>query len=146
MDERAAKDYNAAGRCLAFGLPTASGFHITRAVEAVLQQYYRAYLKDAAKDNPERWTWFDYVDALEKFADTAIVTPKPKDTTLGHLDQLRALERNKVIHPRADLDATTAFVLFNNCTNAIIAMAQEMKILAEGGQQIEFKGVEVPAK
>ncbi|MEJ2120723.1 MAG: hypothetical protein P8Z76_08420 [Alphaproteobacteria bacterium] len=139
IDERAQADYLAAGRCLAFGLSTASGFHVTRATEAVLQDYYQTLLGSDAKDDPEKWNWSQYIQALREFAKIKSDSVKPKDTTLSHLDQLRKFERNPIIHPRAVLEAETAFVLFNNCTNAILAMAQEIKEIKEGGQQKTFE-------
>jgi hypothetical protein len=42
ISEHAKRDLNEAGRCLAFELPTASGYHGLRAVEKVLREYYGA--------------------------------------------------------------------------------------------------------
>jgi hypothetical protein len=41
IGDDAKKDFRQGGRCLAFELPTASGFHTIRAVEAVLRKYHR---------------------------------------------------------------------------------------------------------
>jgi hypothetical protein len=48
IDERVKTDFRAAGRCLAFDLFTASGFHSVRAIEAVARSYYKQFTgKDA---------------------------------------------------------------------------------------------------
>ena len=39
LSEKATVELGSAGRCLAFGLFTAAGFHMCRAVEAVLEEY-----------------------------------------------------------------------------------------------------------
>jgi len=45
ISNRALDDLDSAGRCLAFGLFTASGFHACRAVESVMEDYYRRFLR-----------------------------------------------------------------------------------------------------
>jgi hypothetical protein len=41
IPQKAKDDWKAAGRCLAFNLLSASGFHVARAVEACLEAYYQ---------------------------------------------------------------------------------------------------------
>jgi hypothetical protein len=123
-------DYRNAGKCLAFGLPTASGFHVLRAVEGVLNDYVPLFIKT---DVDKLKTWGDYIDLLNKTDGKA--GPKPDKKTLRDLDQLRGLDRNPIMHPREVLDETQARVLFNNCTTAILAMAMEMKKIKGTAQQ-----------
>src|SRR3989338_6352085 len=49
LPEEARKDIREAGRCLAFDLPSATGFHIIRAVEAVIRKYYSVIVKQPVK-------------------------------------------------------------------------------------------------
>src|SRR3546814_11973446 len=63
INAMAKQEFKAAGRCLAFDLPTASGFHVLRAVECVLDEYYRKFAGPNAK---ECKSWFDYIAALQK--------------------------------------------------------------------------------
>ena len=42
MSEEAIKEFDDAGRCLAFDLPTACGFHALRGTELVMDQYLRS--------------------------------------------------------------------------------------------------------
>ena len=63
-------DVRAAGRCLAFDLPTAAGFHIARAVETALLQYFPALKIDL----PEYKNLGRYIETLGKQA-------QPKEST-----------------------------------------------------------------
>ena len=45
LSERALQDFRAAGRCLAFNLFTASGYHSLRVLEAMARRYHKAVLK-----------------------------------------------------------------------------------------------------
>ena len=49
IDPKAKSDFQAAGRCLAFGEFTASGFHSFRALEAVARKYHRLVLVRASE-------------------------------------------------------------------------------------------------
>lgn len=122
VDDRAMKDFQAAGKCLAFGLSTASGFHMLRAVEVVLDGYYRKLAGDGAKDCQ---SWYEYIEELRAMGkDETRPTPDPK--TIRNISQIKDLDRNPLMHPRVFLDETEALVLFNIGTNAIIGMAGEM--------------------
>lgn len=129
VNARALEDYAAAGRCLVFNLPNAAGFHVLRAVEGVLDDYYKALLGSAAK---EPKGWHDYITALKAVAKSGQM-PAPEEKTLRNLDQLRDLDRNPVMHPRDWLTLSEARELFNNATSAITAMARELGALAGQG-------------
>jgi hypothetical protein len=113
----ARKEYDAAGRCYAFGLYTASGYHSCRAVEAVLRPYFR-YFTGKADDGTE--VWGKLIDALEK------ADPRPDEKTLSHIRHIKDYDRNPLSHLRADLDATDADVLMSYAKVAITVMAREL--------------------
>jgi len=125
INEMATAEFTAAGRCIAFDLPTASGFHALRACEAVLEDYYRTFAGAAA---PECNSWKDYYDKLDALIKKN-VSPCPSEKTIRNIDQLRDLDRNPVMHPRDTLDMTAALVLFNNCASAMMSMASEMRVI-----------------
>lgn len=134
LGEMATEDLDNAGRCLAFGLPTASGFHVVRAVEGVLGNYARAFL---AEPVDEFQTMRQLLEPLEKLkedkAAQSSVLPSPK--TLRTLDQIRDLDRNPVVHPRESLSPAEARALFDLASSAIIYMLSEMKEIGfESGQ------------
>jgi len=111
-----------AGRCKAFGLYTATGYHVCRAVEAVTEVYYQLF---SGKDGATRRSWDDYVKELQKIHD-GDASVKPSARTMRCLLQMKDLDRNPLMHPRATLDETAASLLFDLGKVTIIVMAQEM--------------------
>jgi len=117
------------GRCLAFDNPTASGFHIIRAVEGVMHQYYLAICKPtpapAHLDN-----WGAYIAELRKSND-----PSVKET-IAILQQIKDNDRNLIMHPERVLSVDDAFTLFEIAKGAIMAMAPKLpEIKPIGGKK-----------
>ncbi|WP_314945930.1 hypothetical protein [Bradyrhizobium cosmicum] len=130
IPQKAKEDWKAAGRCLAFNLLSASGFHVARAVEACLEVYYQLF---SGKPDETLNGWKDYIIALEKIA-AKNPTPCPLKKTLTELDQMREDYRNPIVHPRVVLTESDARMLFANGESLIIAMAQELAEAANGVQ------------
>ncbi|MDP2355494.1 MAG: hypothetical protein Q8M31_05475 [Beijerinckiaceae bacterium] len=130
IPQKAKDDWKAAGRCLAFSLLSASGFHVARAVEACLESYYQLF---SGKPGETLHGWKAYIDALEKIA-ASNPTPCPLKKTLTELDQMREDYRNPIVHPRVVLSESDARMLFANGESLIIAMAQELAEAAKGIQ------------
>lgn len=130
IPQKAKDDWKAAGRCLAFNLLSASGFHVARAVEACLETYYQLF---SGKPNATLHGWKDYIEALTKIAE-GNPTPCPLKKTLAELDQMREDYRNPIVHPRVVLTEGDARMLFANGESLIIAMAQELAEAAKGVQ------------
>jgi hypothetical protein len=126
-EERA--ELRQSGRCLAFDIPTACGFHMMRAVEAVLHRYYVEICKPT---NPKRLnSWAAYISALHKINDPIVKEPDVLETeTL--IRQLKDRHRNLIIHPEVVLAPDEAFTLFEIGHTAIIAMAGRLPPLAPG--------------
>jgi hypothetical protein len=122
IPEKAKDDWRAAGRCLAFNLLSASGFHVARAVEACLESYYGLF---SGKPGETLHSWYDYIKALKEIAEKNPALC-PTDKTLTELDQMREDYRNPIVHPRVVLTEGDARMLFSNGESLIIAMAQEM--------------------
>lgn len=112
-------EYNSAGRCFAFGLWTAAGYHSCRAVESVLRLYYRAFTN---KEEKEGQTWHVLIEALE----AVTAEPKPVDKTLFYLRQLKDNERNPLMHVRVVLDEQDADLLLSAAKIVIVHMAREL--------------------
>ena len=115
------EDWKAAGRCLAFSLHSASGFHVTRAVEGILEKYYQKFCNKGPEDTLHGW--HDYIEALKKVN----AAPTPSDKTLSQLTQMKDDFRNPLAHPRVVLSETDARMLFDNGESLILAMASEIK-------------------
>lgn len=114
VPQEAREDINQAGRCLAFDLPTAVGFHTWRAVETVLVMYCKEF-----GISPKRKDWGSYIAALK--------TSRADPTTIAVLDQIRALHRNPTMHPEIVLSIDEATGLFGIAPSAIVAMVADIR-------------------
>jgi len=115
------------GRCLAFDIPTAAGFHMLRATEAVLHEYYVAVCKPKSKSKLENWG--AYISALYKLTEETTVKADVKDhvkRVLALLQQVKDQDRNVIMHPEVVLTANEAFVLFEITKGAIMAMSDKL--------------------
>lgn len=112
-------DIRAAGRCLAFELGTASGFHIFRAVETVVRSYWDA-VSNGVK-HPDLKTLGNYAAELER---SNFGELKTRET----LKQMAKLHRNPLIHPEVNLDIEEAIGLFGICYSCIAAMLNEIPL------------------
>ncbi|MFH1382358.1 MAG: hypothetical protein ABIH70_05630 [Chloroflexota bacterium] len=117
-------DIQQAGRCLAFGLSTAAGFHIMRAVEGVMLDYCVTFIGQ----KPKRKDWGSCIEELKK-------TDADKKV-LAVLDQLRSLHRNPTMHPDEVLSNNQALTLFGIAQSAIIAMIEDQKQYSRPGPEV----------
>lgn len=117
LPAEAIEDTSQAGRCLAFSLPTAAGFHIARATEAVIRRYMEVFGCAPVKESQRNWGKF--IEAL------GVAKANPK--VLHHLDQIKSLHRNPLIHPEVSLTLPEAVSLWAICTSAIQAMVSDME-------------------
>jgi hypothetical protein len=131
VPEKAKLEWRAAGRCLAFGMFTACGFHVARSVEGMLEAYFHAFSGGLNKKSKQ---WGEYLDALEKVAASqASLSPSLK--TLGELKQLKDDWRNPLMHPRVVLEEPDARAVFNNGETLVMMMAQELAAASAKGAQ-----------
>jgi len=117
MFPEAVAEIRQAGRCVAFELATAAGFHMMRAIEMVLRRYYDAVTKGA--ERPKTNNIGDYLRELEnmKVGD---------EKTIFCLKQIKALHRNALIHPEVTLSLDEAMALLGIVQSAIVSMMKEM--------------------
>lgn len=119
----ALSEFQEAGRCLAFNLPSASGFHVARAVEAMLIGYAALF---GVELDPEKDGMGAYVNALEE-AKKSEQELKPDPKTLRTVKDIKDFDRNPLMHPRAVLSDVQALSLFSLGHSAITAMVVEMR-------------------
>jgi hypothetical protein len=123
LDPEMIQEIREAGKCLAFDVPTAAGFHTMRAVEAVLHAYY-VKVCDQPADAPKLESWGAYIAALHKKRDVA------KDPDIQEvevlLQQLKDRHRNLIMHPEIVLSDDDAFEVFEIAQAAILAMAKKL--------------------
>ena len=125
--DTARADWRAAGRCLAFELGTAAGFHTIRATESAIHQYYVRVTGDVNMKRKDR-NWGAYV---RNFNLHQKKNPNSRvDTKLVALvDQIRLHHRNPVMHPEETLTPHDAYALFNVCQSAILMFVSATQAL-----------------
>ena len=115
----AIQDLQQAGKCIAFEIPTAAGFHIIRATEAVIRKYYTASVGKPPKMKMRNWG--TYIKNL--------ATAKADARVTGFVDHIRETYRNPVLHPEETLTPQDAQVLLGVCVSAIVLMVSAMKTI-----------------
>ena len=117
MSDIARYDLRQSGKCLAFELPTASGFHAFRAVESVVKQYYEKLASKPWPDNELR-ALGNYIKKLE-----ALKAPKK---ITDALKQTKDNYRNPLFHPDDTLEVDEALGLFGVVIYLLTMMLQEI--------------------
>lgn len=123
-----------AGKCLAFELSTAAGFHITRAVEGMLFEYLNILCPDDISIMKEsQRNLGQYIKlARDKGGDEKVCSS---------LDQFRDLHRNPLIHPEAILTIEEAQTLLGIGQSAIVSIVIEMDKRNGPGLPLEMNAV-----
>lgn len=102
------KDFQEAGKCIAFERNTAAAFHILRGMEEVLRNYYKEKIKRNRLD-PLLWnSMLDQLDSKNKIS----------KGLLAILDNLRDEFRNPTAHPVKNYNADEVQNLYMECVNA----------------------------
>lgn len=110
----AMNDAKNAGRCIAFDLPTAAAFHMHRANEAVLHEYYDAVSN--GKTGPTGRSMELWIQAIE-------AEPGYDKKVVSALRDLKDLHRNPVAHPEQSLASTDeAIALLGSVNSAMLHM------------------------
>lgn len=123
ISEAALNEFNNAGKCLAFDLPTACGFHALRGLELVLDDYLSSF---AVKTDKFR-SWNDYIQAAKKLIDDQAAVDKPSPKVAAMLDRMRELDRNPLMHPRDTLDIVGADQLFKLAAITVGEMVRDAR-------------------
>lgn len=107
-----------AGRCLVYDIATACGFHMMRATELMIHEYYLAVLKPAKKDKLRDWGSY-----IAKLRSSSNLHAKKVAELLQHLkDQ----HRNLIMHPDVVLSDDEAATLFELGKTSIIVMSEKL--------------------
>jgi len=128
----ALNDVTEAGKCLAFRVPTAAAFHLSRAIETGMNQYYEALtgkpfdLKDAARN------WAIKTDTLKGVGADEKITE--------FLVHIRKAYRNPITHPDVILEPSEAFNFFSQAVSVISMMLEAVKVENEKKQPM-LKGL-----
>lgn len=106
-------DLQEAGRCIAFSIGTAAGFHLLRALETVICKYWHKVMNGAPL--PENRNLGAYIREMEQ-------AQKGDGKVLTALRQIKDFHRNSLMHPEETLDLDQAIALLGIVQSAIVAM------------------------
>ena len=123
LSQSVQEEIRQSGKCLAFDSGTACAFHIIRAVEMVMHEYYLKVCKPSPKPPKRLANWGEYI---KKFANST--NPGVKEMAVL-LQQIKDQHRNLIMHPEMLLSVDEAFALFEIAQGVIIAMASKLPIL-----------------
>jgi hypothetical protein len=128
LPEQAKTDFDQAGKCIAYGVSTAAGFHLLRGTEMIIRKYYETLTGKAPK--PQMRNWGAYHQVLTKAGAAAKITDL--------IDHVRLVYRNPVLHPEENLSIEQTLVLFGVCVSAVTLMTEETGRLAAKGGVLAF--------
>lgn len=114
LNEEEVFNLREAGRCLAFEVSTAAGFHIFRALDSILQRYVRI----AKGSLPKNRNWGQYIKSLEESGVDKKIT--------AVLFQIKEFHRNPIVHPDERLDSERALSLIGIAESALSMMVADM--------------------
>jgi hypothetical protein len=118
-------DLREAGKCIAFDLGTAAGFHLLRALETVICCYWNVVMNGSPL--PDNRNLGAYIREMEK--------AKAGDgKVLTALKQIKDFHRNSLMHPEERLDLDQSIGLLGIVQSAIVAMLP--KISDHSGLQL----------
>jgi hypothetical protein len=120
VNQQVIEEIRQSGRCLALDCGTACAFHIMRAIEMVMHEYYVAVCKPNPKPRKRLNNWGAYIDKFRN-------SPKPEVTEIAVLlQQIKDKHRNLIMHPDITLSMDEAFTTFEIAQGVIIAMAAKL--------------------
>jgi hypothetical protein len=126
LSQLALDEIKESGRCLAYGVATASGFHMMRAVEDVLRYYCATVTVHGVKGQkielPKTHvpSWGDYTAYLEHSKEADVIE------TRALLHPLGKNQRDFIAHPEKVLTPNEAYSLFQEGQAAINRMADRI--------------------
>jgi hypothetical protein len=112
-------DLNSGFQCLAFDQPTACAFHVLRATEAVLKEYYFLKVKRNRLETP---MWGNMLDGLK-------LRRGHDNKLLERLKYIKDTFRNPTAHPETVYTLTEAQDLVGICIDVINRMASDFPVV-----------------
>lgn len=106
-------DMTEAGKCIAFNRPTAAAFHVLRATESILRDFYKTEVK---RNRIKSEMWGEIV------ADLRRRKKGPQKALLDNLDNIRSNFRNPTQHPEKVYDIEECQDLLSLCIDVINRM------------------------
>jgi hypothetical protein len=113
-------DFEEGCKCIAFGRPTASAFHLLRGTEAELREFYYRKKKILRKDQNSFKSWGSMTTELRN-----LNSPSIPDSLLNNLDNIRENYRNPTQHPELIYDIEDVQNLFPLCVEVVNRMVSQ---------------------
>jgi len=111
------EDIRAAGKCIAFELGTAAGFHSYRALEATALHYVTRLGKTFTdKDKRDLFVYLEFIEKNGGDKDVVQVS-----------QQIRSKKRNPLMHPTDNLSPDEGIDAFQISTSAISELVRDME-------------------
>jgi hypothetical protein len=131
LSDKTVAEIRESGKCLAFDNYTASGFHILRALEIVLYDYYVAICKPSNPNDMLSENWGVYLNPLYELTKNENNTLDKDDKlhvkkVYALLQQIKNQDRNLIMHPETVLDNNDALTLFGIAKNTITIMSEKL--------------------
>jgi len=111
-------DFKECGKCIAFGCPTASAFHVLRGLEGLLRDLLN---KLSPQEDTSKINWGTVIDKLKTLGISEL------SILLDNLDRIRANYRNPTNHPEKIYNIEEAQDLFNLCVSVVNDIIAFMK-------------------
>lgn len=112
LPDQTRSDFDQAGKCMAFDVPTAGAFHLLRGTEVVIREYYELVVPGNKKASPKMRSWGVYIRLLETHGGDSDV--------VSLLKHLKDVYRNPVLHPEENYTDERVQVLFGVCVSAVV--------------------------
>ncbi|HBM90429.1 MAG TPA: hypothetical protein DD400_00910 [Rhodospirillaceae bacterium] len=149
IPEAALREFDVAGRALAFDLGSGAGMHLLRAIEIVLKKYYELF--SGTKVNKNERSYAIYLKKLASLSDED-GEGKPDKRLLQMLAQIKEQYRNPLVFPESEITMAQATGLFGLATAAITLMVEQIlskeaeKTVKKGGAKKALEDVKKAAK
>jgi hypothetical protein len=120
VPELTRKDFDQAGKCFAFDVPTAAAFHLLRGTEAVIRDYYDLKVPGSKKAIPKMRNWGTYIRLLQR--------SNAPDSVTSFLTHVKDQYRNPVMHPEESYTEERVQVLFGVCVSMVVMIQEQIDI------------------
>lgn len=114
-------DISEAGKCIAFERPTAAAFHLMRATESVLREYYLFHIK---RNRVKVLLWGVMTKELQ--SKSKFMKDEKHQVLFKNLDNIRLSFRNPTQHPDKIYDIQEVQDLWGLCVDVINRMVAEL--------------------
>ena len=127
MSERSLQDFRAAGRCLAFQLFTASGYHSLRVLEAMARRFHKAVMELPAEEDKPLGPIINDLRGRLKTEEGKESSDSPLGLIIANLARMNNIYRKPLTHPEMIIqDEEEAREVFNLVTASITLMERNL--------------------